>query len=98
MEELPKCKYCNYSNSNSIELNNHHLTCYKKYINEILLKNSQIDNFVKSVKKRLLDALTKLDEDFEQIVNNILDDYVALRHKLELIKIDRFSKNVQKSV
>ena len=93
MEELPKCKYCNYSNSNLIELNNHHLTCYKKYINEILLKNSQIDNFVKSVKKRLLDTLTKLDEDFEQIVNNILDDYVALHHKLELIKIDRFSKN-----
>jgi hypothetical protein len=53
MEELPKCKYCNYSNSNLIELNNHNLTCYKKYINEILLKNSQIDNFVKSVKKRL---------------------------------------------
>ena len=51
MEELLKCKYCNYSNSNLIELNNHNLTCYKKYINEILLKNLKIDNFVKSVCK-----------------------------------------------
>ena len=44
----------------------------KKYINEILLKNSQIDNFVKSVKKVSIDI--KEDENNDLILTPKLDD------------------------
>lgn len=93
MEDLTKCKYCDYTNNNSIKLSNHQSNCYKGYIQEVLSKNSKIDNFVENVKTIVLDTLIILDDDFEKTVNDILDDYVALHHKLELIKIDRFSKN-----
>jgi hypothetical protein len=69
MEDLTKCKYCDYTNNNSIDLSNHQLNCYKGYIQEVLSKNSKIDNFVENVKTIVLDTLIILDDDYLALLN-----------------------------